>query len=100
MRRRWPGLAALVAATLLWCAAPAARADEGAAESRSEAFRTVEGALQEDVPGGPLLVGAYALILAAVLGYVIHLVRLQSRMSGDIERLTRAIEKRGEGSES
>jgi hypothetical protein len=31
---------------------------------------------------------------------VIHLVRLQSRMSGDIERLTRAIEKRGEGSES
>lgn len=85
-------LATLTVALGLGLAASVAAAqDDDAAEARSEAFRTVDGAVQEDVPGGPLLVGAYALILAGVLGYVIHLVRLQGRMRGDIDRLSRAL---------
>ena len=62
-------------------------AAQAADEERSTSFQAVQGAVKEDVPGGPLLVGAYALIWLGVLAYVIRLVRLQRRAQSDLARL-------------
>jgi CcmD family protein len=67
----------------------AARPD--AAEERSQSFQAVRGAVKEDVPGGPLLVAAYAAIWIALLLYVIRLARLQQRVQSDVERLERVL---------
>ena len=86
---------ALVLSAALLCAADAlsggaARAQD-AAEERAQSFRAVEGAVKEDVPGGPLLVAAYAALWVALLGYVFRIVRLQQRAQRDVERLERAL---------
>jgi hypothetical protein len=70
-------------------------ASDDPAEARSATFQAVEGAVQEDIPGGPLLVGAYGVILALVLGYVLHLARLQSQTTRDLARLRTAVERAG-----
>jgi hypothetical protein len=62
-----------------------------AAADRAQTFQAVEGGAQEDVPGGPLLVAAYALVLTALVLYVVRLTRLQRRIGGDIARLERAL---------
>lgn len=92
--------AALVACAL-WLsaqlAASSAHAQDGesdtksAAEDRATSFKAVEGAVKEDVPGGPLLIGAYGLILAVVVGYSVRLVRLQQRAQDDLARLERQL---------
>ncbi|MDQ3033337.1 MAG: hypothetical protein M3Y87_13035 [Myxococcota bacterium] len=64
--------------------------------SRSTTFQAVEGPTTEDVPGGPLLVGAYGTILVLLLGYVMWLGRLQSVTTRDVARLRRALEAAGE----
>ncbi|MGD8858752.1 MAG: hypothetical protein PVI30_02000 [Myxococcales bacterium] len=64
---------------------------KGAAEDRSQAFQAVEGGVQEDVPGGPLLVGAYTVVLTALVLYVVRLTRLQQRLGSDISRLQRVL---------
>lgn len=69
-----------------------AQSEPDAAESRSAAFRAVEGAVVEDVPGGPLLIGAYGAIFALVLGYVIYLGRMHAGLRQDLERLTKIVE--------
>lgn len=61
------------------------------ASERSAAFRAVEGPQTEDVPGGPLLIGAYGVIWALVMLYVIRLGRMQSRTSEEVERLERSL---------
>jgi hypothetical protein len=63
---------------------------QDAAQERSQSFQAVQGASKENVPGGPLLVGAYGVIWALVLLYVIRLVRLQYRAQSDLARLKRA----------
>jgi CcmD family protein len=83
---------ALVAALLLGVATSAAPAlAQDAAEERSQSFRAVEGAVKEDVPGGPLLVAAYAAIWLVVLAYVFRLTRLQQRAQRDVARLERLL---------
>ena len=67
--------------------ASAQAAAPSAAIERSTSFQAVQGAVKEDVPGGPLLVGAYALIWLGVLAYVVRLVRLQRRAESDLARL-------------
>ena len=62
-------------------------------EDRSQSFKAVQGAVKEDVPGGPLLVAAYGLIFMALLAYVMRLVRLQGRAQRDLERLTRLLSR-------
>lgn len=69
-----------------------ARAQEDAAESRSTSFQAVEGPTKEDVPGGPLLVYAYAFIMVALVAYVARLGSLQGKNRAELERLTRALE--------
>jgi hypothetical protein len=69
-----------------------ARAQE-AAEERSASFKAVQGAVKEDIAGGPLLVTAYALILLIVVGYGVRLVRMQQRAADDLARLERQIKR-------
>ncbi len=57
-------------------------------EDRSQSFKAVQGAVKEDVAGGPLLVGAYAVIMLALVFYVIRLARLQQRTQREVARLS------------
>ena len=66
---------------------------ETAAESRSAAFQAVEGAPGEKVPGGPLLVGAYAVILVALVAYVGRLGALHAKNRNELDRLARVLER-------
>jgi len=74
-----------------------ASAQEDAAESRSASFQAVEGPTKEDVPGGPLLVYAYAFIMVALVAYVARLGSLQGKNKSELERLTRVLEQSGKG---
>jgi CcmD family protein len=58
---------------------------------RATSFEAVEGAVKEDVPGGPLLLAAYAIVWLAVLGYVWRLSRLHARVEESIGTLTRSL---------
>lgn len=62
-----------------------------AADERATSFKAVTGAVKEDVPGGPLLLGAYAAILVVIIGYGVRLVRMQQRAQTDLARLERQI---------
>jgi len=64
-----------------------------AAESRATAFQAVEGPQKEQVPGGALLISAYAFVLVLLVGYVARLALLQSKTAAEVERLTRALER-------
>jgi len=64
---------------------------QDAAEDRATSFKAVTGAVKEDVPGGPLLLGAYAAILIVIIGYGVRLVRMQARAQGDLQRLERQL---------
>lgn len=64
---------------------------QDAAEDRATSFKAVTGAVKEDVPGGPLLLGAYGAILFVIIVYGVRLVRMQQRAQGDLARLERQI---------
>ena len=66
-------------------------AAQTAAEDRATSFKAVTGAVKEDVPGGPLLITAYAAILIVVIAYGVRLVRMQARAQADLARLERQI---------
>jgi CcmD family protein len=86
------GLYALPWAVL--SAAPASAQDETVGD-RATSFQAVQGAAKEDVPGGPLLVAAYAFVLVLVIGYAARLGALQAKTARELERLTRSLEARG-----
>lgn len=85
-------LALALMAGLGMASASLARAQEDAAEQRATSFQSVQGAVKEDVPGAPLLVAAYALIWAGVLGYVWRIARLQAQGMAQLAELARQIE--------
>jgi hypothetical protein len=87
------GLCALPWAVL--SAAAAAAQDDDTVGDRATSFQAVKGAAKEDVPGGPLLVGAYAFVLVLFIGYAARLGALQAKTGRELERLTRALEARG-----
>ena len=68
-----------------------ARAQQDASEERSQAFKPVEGAVKEDIAGGPLLIAAYGTLWLFLLGYGFRLIRLQQRAEADVQRLERAL---------
>lgn len=82
---------ALVGAFLLAAAPALAQDDVG--DSRAQSFRTVEGAVEEDVPGAPLLLGAYAIFWLFTLVYVMRLALQQKRTLSGLERLEALMEK-------
>ena len=66
-------------------------AAEPTADDRAASFQAVSGAVKEDVPGGPLMLAAYAVVWIAVFGYVFRLVRLQRGVEANLERLERTL---------
>jgi len=73
---------------------------EDPAESRATEFRAVEGPEAEDVPGGALLIGAYAIVWCFLMVYVLRLGKLQTGLARDMERLERSLKEassRGDG---
>lgn len=83
-------LTALCIVMLLSFAGPAladGEAVETAAESRSAAFQAVEGAVQEDIAGGPLLLATYGVIWLVLFAYVFRLVALQRRTQAELDSL-------------
>jgi len=85
------GFVAMAALGSVWWA-NAARAEDPA-ESRSAAFQAVEGAQGEQVPGGPLMVSAYGVVMALVVGYVARLGLMQRKTALEVERLSAAIQR-------
>jgi CcmD family protein len=81
-------------------AASPARADDTAQQDRAQTFEAVTGAVKEDVPGGPLVVAAYALIWLAVFGYVFRLVRLQRGNDENLARLQQDLLKAAQRSQT
>jgi CcmD family protein len=80
--------------TMAVLAAPAlALAQNDAQSDRAQTFEAVSGAVKEDVPGGPLVLIAYALIWLAVFGYVFRLVRLQRGADENLARLQQDLDK-------
>ncbi|HEX7480046.1 MAG TPA: CcmD family protein [Polyangiales bacterium] len=60
-------------------------------EDRAQSFEAVTGAQKEDVPGGPLLVAAYAVVWVAVFGYVLRLGRLHVQVEQNLGRIEAAV---------
>jgi hypothetical protein len=83
-------LALFLAAT----AAPALAQQEDAADSRATSFQAVEGAQAESVPGGALMVGAYAVALVLLVAYVARLGMMHQKTASELERLSRALDAR------
>jgi CcmD family protein len=61
-------------------------------EDRATSFQAVQGAQHEDVPGGKLLVGAYAVVLVLLVGYVARLGMMHQKTASEVERLSRLLE--------
>lgn len=64
---------------------------ESPAESRSQAFVAVEGAVAEDIAGGPLMLGAYAVIWVLVLAYVFRIAHLHNKTQVELDRLSKVL---------
>lgn len=74
----------------------AASEDASPADSRATAFRAVEGPQTEHVPGGALMIGAYAVVWVLLLLFVVRLGLLQSRTAREIDRLRDRLGEAGE----
>lgn len=72
---------------------PPADVDDG----RSTEFRAMTGPAQESVPGGMLMVSAYAVVWVVVFGYVLRLGGLSSATRTKLDRLEQALSKGGTG---
>lgn len=57
------------------------------AEDRSMGFRPGVGDAQEQVPGGRLVIGAYAAVLLLIGGYVAFIARRAVRVERELHRL-------------
>jgi hypothetical protein len=83
-------------ACVLWALplfAHAQNASDDPTASRSTTFQAVSGPTTEDVPGGPLLIGAYGAILVLMIGYVMWLGRLQSGTARELAALRRELDR-------
>jgi hypothetical protein len=80
----------------LYIPAPAA-GQEPSEDTRATSFQAVQGAQKEDVPGGSLLVGAYAVVLVLIVGYVARLGMMHQKTASDVERLSRLLETQRKG---
>lgn len=68
-----------------------AQAADEAQQDRASSFQAVTGGVKEDVPGGPLMLAAYAVVWIAVFGYVWRLIVLQRGVQANVERLERTV---------
>ena len=80
----------------LWLLGPASGwAQEGstdrAVSSRAAEFRAVTGPDAEQVPGGMLLIAAYAVVWLLVFAYFLRLGKQQARLATDVSRLEQSL---------
>lgn len=73
--------------SMLFAGVAVAQEAESAAESRAAAFKSVQGPVEESVPGGALMVAAYAVIWLLLFGYLVRLAQLQSRNAKELSRI-------------
>lgn len=64
---------------------------ESPSDKRSTAFEAVEGASRENVSGLGLMVGAYGLVWAFTMLYLVRLGRIESQLAADVERLEKLL---------
>jgi hypothetical protein len=85
-------LASLVAASFTLANTTAAQdANGGAGTGRETEFVAMTGPAQESVPGGALLVSAYAAVFVLLAAYVGRLALLQAATSRELARLEAAL---------
>ncbi len=60
---------------------------ESAAGDRAQSFQAVRGPTKEDVPGGPLLVAAYALVWIILLLYLLRMGRSARHVRDELRAL-------------
>jgi CcmD family protein len=72
-------------------AAADAAAEETPAEERATQFVGVAGPDAESVPGGALLVAAYAVVWVLLFLFLLRMRRLQSQTAEELERLSAEI---------
>ena len=70
-------------------------AEETPAEERATQFVGVRGADAERIPGGALLLGAYAIVWVLLLIYLFRMRRLQRQTADELERLSAEIRASG-----
>lgn len=83
---------ALLAATVLAAAALAAAASPAFAQETGDRATTFQAGAHQDIPGGTLLVAAYAIVLVVLLLYVVYIAFVQAGAAKEIRRLEAAIE--------
>ncbi len=75
-------------------AASLAFAQDGSPDDRATSFHAVSGGEHEDVPGGDLLVAAYAVALVALVGYVGYVGAIQQGTQRELARLEALVRAR------
>lgn len=73
----------------------AAQEDESPAEERAAQFVGVTGPEAESVPGGVLLLAAYAIVWVLLFLFLARLRRLQSQTAEELERLSAEMKSSG-----
>lgn len=68
--------------------ASASETPKGAAEERAAEFRGVRGPEAESVPGGALMLAAYAVVWVLLFFYLMRMRRLQRHTAEELERLS------------
>ena len=86
------GLLALSATLLMPALALGQEPDPS--EDRATSFHAVSGSAQEDVPGGTLLIAAYAVVLVALVGYVVYIGAIQQGTQREMARLEKLVTAR------
>src|SRR3954470_8107808 len=61
--------------------------------NRATSFQAVTGSAHEDVPGGNLLVAAYAIVLFLLVLYVLYLTAMQRAAGNELTRLEAVLAK-------
>lgn len=74
---------------------PTAGTTEDAAEERAAQFVGVRGPEAESVPGGALMLGAYAIVWALLFLYLMRMRGLQRNTAEELERLSAEIRASG-----
>jgi len=72
-----------------------AEIEEDAAEERAAQFVGVRGPEAESVPGGALMLGAYAIVWALLFLYLMRVRGLQRNTAEELERLSAEIRASG-----
>jgi len=64
--------------------------------NRATSFQAVSASAHEDVPGGNLLVAAYAIVLFLLVLYVMYLTAMQRTAGNELTRLEAVLAKKSE----